>query len=74
VYGERGAVRDTRPLSDKEYRKQCCTKLIRFLTENGYNHPISLKLLTSPMMKDFLRIFQFLYNQLDPGHKVCQLP
>lgn len=22
------------------------------------------------MMKDFLRIFQFLYNKLDPGHKV----
>lgn len=31
---------------------------------------MSLKLLTSPMMKDFLRIFQFLYSMLDPGHKV----
>lgn len=35
VYGDRGTVKDTRPLSDKEYRKQCCLNLIRFLSANG---------------------------------------
>ncbi|KNC80219.1 hypothetical protein, variant [Sphaeroforma arctica JP610] len=69
IYGERSANKDTRPLSDKEYRKQCCAHMFRYLTTNGYSHPISIKLLTQPMMKDFLRIFQFLYTQLDNGYK-----
>eukprot|EP01134_Creolimax_fragrantissima_P001334 CFRG1334T1 len=69
IYGERTTFKDTRPLGDKEYRKQCCAAMFRYLTANGYSHPMSLKLLTAPMMRDFLRIFQFLYSQLDQQYK-----
>ena len=30
----------------------------QFLTENGYRHPISVKILHTPTSKDFYRIFE----------------
>eukprot|EP00041_Stephanoeca_diplocostata_P016672 m.329238 g.329238 ORF g.329238 m.329238 type:complete len:689 (-) comp20443_c0_seq3:157-2223(-) len=63
------AVSDPRPLSDPGFRNACIRNLIQYLTANGYGHPISPKLLTSPSDKDFFRIFQFLYHKVDPNFK-----
>lgn len=62
------AVSDPRPMGDKGFRHDCIRDLITFLTENGYNQPLSPKLLTAPTNKDFIRIFQFLYHQIDPNY------
>lgn len=59
-------VKDPRPLNDKTYMANCIRSLIKFLTESGFNQPIAPKTLASPSVKDFLRIFQFLYSQIDP--------
>ena len=64
-----GASKDPRPVSDKGYISKQIRNLIKFLTEMGYNHPVSPKLLTAPSVKDFLRIFQFLFAMIDPNHK-----
>lgn len=63
------AVSDPRPLSDPGFRNACIRNLIQYLTANGYGHPISPKLMTSPSDKDFFRIFQFLYHKVDPNFK-----
>lgn len=43
-------------------------RLIEFLANAGYPHPISQKILSAPSAKDFQNIFRFLYAQLDPGY------
>ena len=67
------AATDPRPLSDAAFRNGIIKSLIQFLTENGYNHPISSKLLTSPSDKDVYRIFQFLYHKIDPNFTFTSL-
>jgi SMC interacting uncharacterized protein involved in chromosome segregation len=65
----KGVLKDPRSLNDKEYRRESIAILVRYLTENGYEHPIGIKSFANPAMKDYLRIFKFLYNQLDPHRK-----
>jgi SMC interacting uncharacterized protein involved in chromosome segregation len=43
-------------------------RLIEYLANAGYPHPISQKILSAPSAKDFQNIFRFLYAQLDPGY------
>eukprot|EP00124_Ichthyophonus_hoferi_P002355 Ihof_evm9s156 gene=Ihof_evmTU9s156 len=70
LYGsERGPVKDTRPLADRSFQRRCMAEILRFLTESNYPHALSEKILTSPMMKDFSRIFTFLYNKIDPSFR-----
>eukprot|EP01135_Chromosphaera_perkinsii_P000689 Nk52_evm1s150 gene=Nk52_evmTU1s150 len=69
AFGERTIRKDPRPLSDKGYIAKEIRCLIKFLTEMGYNHPVSPKLLTAPALKDFQRIFQFIFNIIDPNYK-----
>eukprot|EP00180_Rhodochaete_pulchella_P002429 Plantae.Rhodophyta-Rhodochaete_pulchella.ctg3720.p1 GENE.Plantae.Rhodophyta-Rhodochaete_pulchella.ctg3720~~Plantae.Rhodophyta-Rhodochaete_pulchella.ctg3720.p1 ORF type:complete len:526 (+),score=126.61 Plantae.Rhodophyta-Rhodochaete_pulchella.ctg3720:309-1886(+) len=45
----------------------CARNIICFLTENGYDQPISPKILSSPSSKDFQNMFIFLVRQLDPS-------
>jgi len=65
VYGSSSA-KDTRPLKDKSFQHQCIKMLIQFLTERGYDQPISLKLLTRPTGRDFYNIAEFLVKCIDP--------
>ncbi len=67
--GASGVKSDPRPVTDKSYQQKLVRTLIQFLTEHGYQHPISPKLLTSPMAKDVTAIAQFLHAQADPHFK-----
>ena len=59
---------DPKIIRDKAYQLKCMRNLMRFLTENGFNYPISTKVLTAPSGKEFERIFKFLLAQLDPNY------
>lgn len=61
------ATTDPRPISDKAYRMTCMRNLIEYLSMAGFPYPLSIKQLTAPSNKDFLKIFEFLYRQLDPN-------
>lgn len=39
--------------------------LINYLTDHGYDYPISMKILTRPAVKDFSNIVNFLFQQID---------
>ena len=58
---------DPRPLSDKNFQQQNIKKLMKFLMDNGYDHPISHKSLVRPSGKDFTQIVTFLLRHVDPN-------
>ncbi|XP_019722580.1 kinetochore protein NDC80 homolog isoform X1 [Hippocampus comes] len=66
IYGFGGPekLKDTRPLHDKAFVQQCIRQLHEFLTELGYN--VAPKTLQSPSTKEFVKLFEFIYRQLDP--------
>ncbi|KAM8865354.1 kinetochore protein NDC80 homolog [Synchiropus picturatus] len=66
AFGGSEKLKDTRPLHDKSYVQQCIRQLHEFLTDQGFPGPLSSKTLHSPSTKEFLKIFEFLYCQLDP--------
>ena len=45
---------------------QSINLIIEFLRNSDYPNPIEQRNLTSPISKDFLNIFRFLYNHLEP--------
>lgn len=59
-------IKDTRPLHDKSYVQQCIRQLHEFLTEHGYNGTLSAKTLQSPSTKEFVKMLEFIYCQLEP--------
>ncbi|KAJ3271869.1 kinetochore-associated Ndc80 complex subunit ndc80 [Terramyces sp. JEL0728] len=59
-------AKDPRPIKDKKWQANAINRLITFLVNSGYPHPVSPKTLTPPTSKDFQTIFKFLYAQLDP--------
>ncbi|XP_061784319.1 kinetochore protein NDC80 homolog [Nerophis lumbriciformis] len=65
-FGGTEKVKDARPLHDKSYVQQCIRQLHEFLTEQGYPGLLSPKTLQSPSTKEFVKIFEFIYCQLDP--------
>lgn len=64
-------LKDTRPLHDKSFVQQCIRKLCEFLSEKGFPGAVSTKTLQSPSTKEFLKLFEFIYSQLD---STFQLP
>jgi kinetochore protein NDC80 len=58
---------DPRPVSDKVYQQECIKKLLKFLLESGYEHPISHKSLARPSGKDFNNIVTFMLRRVDPN-------
>uniref|UniRef100_G1NZZ3 Kinetochore protein NDC80 n=1 Tax=Myotis lucifugus TaxID=59463 RepID=G1NZZ3_MYOLU len=64
------SVQDPRPLNDKAFIQQCIRLLCEFLTENGYAYNVSMKSLQAPSVKDFLKIFTFLYGFLCPSYEL----
>lgn len=57
---------DTRNIGDKQFMNSSIRALIQYLTEHGFDHAISSKILTRPAVKDFHNIVMFLFKQLDP--------
>ncbi|XP_029366978.1 kinetochore protein NDC80 homolog isoform X1 [Echeneis naucrates] len=65
-FGGTEKIKDARPLHDKSYVQQCIRQLHEFLTEQGYPGTLSAKTLQSPSTKEFVKMFEFIYRQLDP--------
>ncbi|XP_005916261.1 kinetochore protein NDC80 homolog [Haplochromis burtoni] len=65
-FGGTEKIKDARPLHDKSYIQQCIRQLHEFLTEQGYPGTLSSKTLQSPSTKEFVKMFEFIYCQLDP--------
>ncbi|NXL75681.1 NDC80 protein, partial [Leptocoma aspasia] len=63
-------IKDPRPLHDKAFIQQCIKKLCEFLVGNAYAHNVSMKSLQSPSVKDFLKIFTFIYKFLCPSYEL----
>ncbi|XP_004702944.1 kinetochore protein NDC80 homolog [Echinops telfairi] len=70
IFSNSEKIKDSRPLNDKAFIQQCIRQLCEFLTENGYAYNISMKSLQAPSVKDFLKIFTFLYGLLCPSYKL----
>lgn len=64
---------DNRPLRDKNYQHLIQNEIFEFLTTNKFelemNHPLTSKTLRQPTQKDFMIMFQFLYNKIDPYYR-----
>jgi kinetochore protein NDC80 len=58
---------DPRPVTDKAYQQECIKRLLNFLMEKGYEHPISHKSLARPSGKDFTNIVTFMLRRVDPN-------
>ncbi|NWS95733.1 NDC80 protein, partial [Mionectes macconnelli] len=63
-------IKDPRPLQEKAFIQQCIKQLCEFLVENAYAHNVSMKSLQSPSVKDFLKIFTFIYGFLCPSYEL----
>ncbi|CAH1799853.1 unnamed protein product, partial [Owenia fusiformis] len=75
TYGHRDTIlKDPRPITDKGYKHRMIEKLIAFLVDNKFPHPITPKVLQSPTSKDFLRIFEFIYGFIHPNFHLTQKP
>uniref|UniRef100_A0A0N5AE14 Kinetochore protein NDC80 n=1 Tax=Syphacia muris TaxID=451379 RepID=A0A0N5AE14_9BILA len=59
---------ETRNLKDREVQRTMQGKIINFLAENEFQHPNLEKIVKSPTRSDFTRIFEFIYQQLDPRY------
>jgi kinetochore protein NDC80 len=57
---------DPRNIGEKCFMQNSLKVLIAYLSEHGFDHPISLKILTRPAVKDFSNIINFLFRQIDP--------
>ncbi|XP_071774091.1 kinetochore protein NDC80 homolog [Centroberyx gerrardi] len=65
-FGGTEKIKDVRPLHDKAFVQQCIRQLCEFLSENGFPGSVSTKMLQSPSSKEFFKMFEFIYSQLDP--------
>lgn len=61
------AKTDPRQVSDKAFQQSCIKKLLKYLVDHGYDHPITHKSLARPSGKDFNHIVTFLFRQIDPS-------
>lgn len=66
ILGDEGRRRDVRKIRDAAYKQQCIDTMYNFLTENGYDQPLTPKTLHSPSIRDFQTIFRFVYSFIEP--------
>lgn len=68
IYGQSHSQvkKDPRQLSEKAHQSAAIKKLIGFLSENGYPKTLTPKCLQLPTTKEFLNIFNFLLEMVDP--------
>ncbi|XP_046327293.1 kinetochore protein NDC80 homolog [Haliotis rufescens] len=74
IRGRTDVPKDPRPISDKSFQHKLIRQLLEWLTDKGYSHPISQKILVSPPSKEFFRIFEFLNGHLEPKYKIGPKP
>ncbi|XP_042299037.1 kinetochore protein NDC80 homolog [Sceloporus undulatus] len=67
VFGNMEKIKDPRPLHDKAFVQQCIRQLSDFLTANNYG-PATVKSLQTPSVRDFVKIFTFIYEFLCPSY------
>ncbi|CEP63874.1 kinetochore-associated Ndc80 complex subunit NDC80 LALA0_S09e04434g [Lachancea lanzarotensis] len=64
--------KDPRPLRDKNFQNIIQQEVFDYLQAQKFdvqaNHPISLKALRQPTQKDFIFVFRWLYQRMDPGY------
>ncbi|GMM28395.1 kinetochore-associated Ndc80 complex subunit [Martiniozyma asiatica (nom. inval.)] len=64
---------DPRPLRDSNFQEKIQNELFEYLSINKFEiemkHPLTSRSLKSPTQKEFVLIFQWLYNKIDPGYK-----
>jgi kinetochore protein NDC80 len=58
---------DPRQVTDRVFQQNCIKKLLKYLIDHGYDHPITHKSLARPSGKDFNHIVTFLFRQVDPN-------
>eukprot|EP00002_Diphylleia_rotans_P012335 TRINITY_DN2412_c0_g3_i1.p1 TRINITY_DN2412_c0_g3~~TRINITY_DN2412_c0_g3_i1.p1 ORF type:complete len:608 (+),score=137.29 TRINITY_DN2412_c0_g3_i1:168-1826(+) len=63
---------DPRDISSKQFQSNAKKLIIEYLVQHGYDQPINAKVLTSPSLKEYTMIFQFLCRQFDPNAKFTQ--
>ncbi|KAF3924697.1 hypothetical protein AA313_de0206709 [Arthrobotrys entomopaga] len=71
--GGTGKVTDPRPLRDPAFRSKMAQDIQDFLLQHNFEmetkHNLGPRALSSPMQKDFVMIFQWLYHRIDPDFK-----
>uniref|UniRef100_A0A3Q3J9I7 Kinetochore protein NDC80 n=1 Tax=Monopterus albus TaxID=43700 RepID=A0A3Q3J9I7_MONAL len=73
-FGGTEKIKDSRPLHDKSYVQQCirqlheCVGIYCFFLPYKHAYPgtLSAKTLQSPSTKEFVKILEFIYRQIDP--------
>lgn len=60
-------ITDPRNIGDKSFMHNSIKTLIQYLSDHGYDHPLAIKILTRPSVKDFSNIINFLFHQIDPN-------
>ena len=58
-------VTDPRNIGDKAFMHNSIKTLIQYLSDHGHDHPLDIKILTRPSVKDFGNIVNFLFHQID---------
>ncbi|ETE61790.1 Kinetochore protein NDC80-like protein, partial [Ophiophagus hannah] len=68
AFGTTEKIKEPRPLHDKTFIQQCIRQLSDFLTTYGYGPIVTVKSLQTPSVKDFVKIFSFIYEQFCPSY------
>ncbi|XP_063591643.1 kinetochore protein NDC80 homolog [Penaeus indicus] len=64
------ARKETRPITDSNFKSQCVDKILDFLVSGGYEHQLQRRTLLTPSTKDFANIFSFIYRHLDSQYNL----
>ncbi|XP_007433049.1 kinetochore protein NDC80 homolog [Python bivittatus] len=70
AFGSMEKIKDPRPLHDKTFIQQCIRQLCDFLITYGYGPTVSVKSLQTPSVKDFVKIFSFIYELFCPSYEL----
>jgi kinetochore protein NDC80 len=65
AFGTGSGKQDPRPVGDRSFQNACIRNLVEYLSDHGYDQPISAKILTRPSGRDFNNIMGFLFRQYD---------
>ncbi|XP_061452314.1 kinetochore protein NDC80 homolog [Rhineura floridana] len=70
AFGSVEKIKEPRPLHDKAFIQQCIRQLCEFLITYGYSPNVSVKSLQTPSVKDFMKIFSFIYGIFSPLYEL----
>ncbi|XP_062985888.1 kinetochore protein NDC80 homolog [Elgaria multicarinata webbii] len=70
AFGSMEKIKEPRPLHDKAFIQQCIRQLCDFLIMHGYGPTVSVKSLQTPSVKDFVKIFSFIYELFCPSYEL----